>query len=103
LLIYSRLLRLLHSLGYKTFGDFIDESYDKVENPEIRIRKATRQAIELARMSHKQHMKLMRRIKPILEHNQRHFFNSKNRIEHFVKYIYGGKSAYNWLKDCKYD
>jgi len=95
-------LKLLHDLGYKTFGEFIDESYDNIKNPEIRIKAATRQAINLAKMSHPEHIKLMKQLKPILEHNQQHFFSSKNRIENFVKYIHGDKPDYNWLKDCKY-
>ena len=95
-------LKLLHDLGYQTFGDFIDESYDNIENPETRIKAATQQAINLAKMSHKKHIKLMEQLKPILEHNQQHFFSSKNRIENFVKYIHGSNPAYNWLKDCKY-
>jgi hypothetical protein len=95
-------LKLLQDLGYKTFGDYIDESYDTMENPQVRIKAATRQAINLATMTHKEHVKLMKQLKPILEHNQQHFFSSKNRIEHFVKYIYGSDPAYDWLKDCKY-
>lgn len=92
-------LKLLHDLGYKTFGDYINESYDNIGNPQSRIKSATRQAIELASMTHKEHIALMKKLKPILEHNQQHFFSSKNRIENFVKYIYGSDPAYNWLKD----
>ena len=97
-----RSLRLLHDLGYQTFGEFIDESYDDIKNPEIRIKNATRQAINLAKMTHPQHIKLMKQLKPVLEYNRNHFFSSKNRIENFVKYIYGNNPAYNWLKDCKH-
>ena len=92
-------LQLLHDLGYKTFGDYIDESYDDVKNPELRIKAATREAITLAKMSHAKHIKLMKQLKPILEHNQQHFFSSKNRINNFVKYLYGNDPAYNWLKE----
>ena len=92
-------LELLHDLGYKTFGKYIDESYDSIENPQSRIKAATRQAIQIATMTHKEHIALMKKLKPILEHNQKHFFSSKNRIENFVKYIYGSDPAYNWLKD----
>jgi len=95
-------LRLLRELGYKTFGKFIDESYDDIKNSDTRIKSATRQAIKLAQMSHEEHIKLITQLKPILEHNQKHFFSSKNRIENFVKYIYGNNPDYNWLKDCKY-
>ena len=95
-------LKLLQDLGYKTFGEYIDESYDSFENPQVRVKAATRQAINLAKMTHKEHIKLIKQIKPILEHNQQHFFSSKNRIENFVKYIHGADPAYNWLKDCKY-
>ena len=92
-------LSLLHDLGYKTFGNYLDESYDSVYDPVARVKAATEQAIVLASMSHDDHIKLMRELKPILEHNQQHFFSSKNRIENFVKYIYGSDPDYNWLKD----
>lgn len=90
-------LRLLQDLGYKTFGDYIDESYDLVQNPVDRIKLATEQAMKLARMSHDEHIKLIHELKPILEHNQKHFFSSKNRTKFFVKYLYGSDPAYNWL------
>lgn len=96
-------LNLLHDLGYKTFGDYIDESYDRESFCDRRIKMATNECLKLARMSHNEHINLIKAIKPILEHNQQHFFKSKHRIEHFVKYINGNNPAYNWLKDCNYD
>ena len=96
-------LALLHDLGYKTFGDYIDESYDLVKSPVERIEQATEIGLKLALMSHDEHIELIHKLKPILEYNQQHFFRSKNRIKFFVKYIYGNKPDYNWLKDCKYD
>jgi hypothetical protein len=96
-------LELLHDLGYKTFGDYINESYDNIDDPVLRVKTATAEAIRLAKKSDNYHMLLMRKIKPILEHNQKHFFRSKHRIEHFVKYTQGTDPSYNWLNDCKYD
>ena len=96
-------LETLHDLGYKTFGDYIDESYDDIIDTEPRIQRAAHQAAQLARMSHQEHISLINKLKPILEHNQRHFFESKNRFGNFVKYIYGNDPAYNWLKDCADD
>ena len=96
-------LALLRDLGYKTFSPYIDESYDEIESSTARIKSASNLCVKLAQMTHKEHIRLTKKIQPILDHNQRHFFSSKNRIENFVKYIYGNNPAYDWLNDCKYD
>lgn len=36
------ILELLHRKGFITFGDYIDESYDSVQNPEDRLLAVTR-------------------------------------------------------------
>lgn len=96
-------LDLLHDLGYKTFNQYIDESYDNISDPLERTKAATAVMLDLAQKSHEEHIDLMHKIKPILEHNQKHFFNSKYRLKNFVKYLHGDDKMYNWLKDCIYD
>jgi hypothetical protein len=68
-------LRQLHKLGYKTFDGYIDESYDIIEDPNQRMRALCKEAFKLADMTDADHVKLMTAIKPILEHNQKLFFN----------------------------
>ena len=47
-------LRQLRSLGYKTFGDFIDESYDEITDSEERIRVLNREVKRLCSLSLKE-------------------------------------------------
>ena len=69
------ILQALRYSGYKTFGDYIDESYDTIEDDAERLKAVASVAIKLAKMSHNDHIQLMHEIKPILEHNQNVFFN----------------------------
>lgn len=67
----------LHKLGYETFHSVIDESYDVTGDHDRRMRILIRLAHQLIDMSDDQHIKMMTKIKPILEHNQNVFFNKK--------------------------
>jgi hypothetical protein len=55
------------SLGYKTFSDVIDESYDLEPNMELRLEKATTAAINF--MSRTDLDEVMKQLWPIFEHN----------------------------------
>ena len=68
-------LKALHDLGYETFHSVIDESYDLVEDHDIRMELLIQLAFWLVDMSDDEHIKMMTKIKPILEHNQHIFFN----------------------------
>ncbi len=68
-------LRVLHNMGYKTFGNYIDESYDDIEDDEERIRCVTKIMLDLARMSHSHHMAMTKALTPILKHNQNLFMH----------------------------
>ena len=70
-------LKILHDLGYKTFGDYIDESYDiEVDNVK-RLQMVAAEVIRIANMSHSEHIELMHNVKHIVEHNQYIFLNCK--------------------------
>ena len=56
----------LRKLGFQTFGDIIDESYDDESDALIRWRQAWRQMIWLSQQPQKE---ILERIRPIVEHN----------------------------------
>lgn len=68
-------LTALKDLGYETFSSVINESYDYIEDHDRRMEILVETALSLIGMTHKQHIRIMTKIKPILEHNQRHFFS----------------------------
>lgn len=70
-------LDLLHRLGYKTFDCVIDESYDKEENNELRLRKVFEIVKEFSNWDDQQHIQVQKRIQEILLFNQKHFLSSK--------------------------
>lgn len=80
----------LHELGYQTFGEFIDESYDSVTDHIERTYKVLDLCKKLAQMSHDQLQKLNQRIKPILEHNRKLLWDSKSiRIQTLFNQLIG--------------
>ena len=68
-------LKALRDLGYETFNDVIDESYDHIEDPDRRMKLLVEVALRLIDMTDKQHIRMMTKIKPVLEHNQQVFLN----------------------------
>lgn len=70
-------LKLLKELGYQTFGEWIDESYDKIKNDEERMHVCFEIAYELACLPHELHTKMMREMIPVLAHNQQVLLDSK--------------------------
>ena len=68
-------LQALRDLGYKTFDCVIDESYDYQEDHDRRMKLVVKVALQLANMDDERHLRFMKKIKPILEHNQQHFFS----------------------------
>jgi hypothetical protein len=67
-------LKHLQSLGFKTFGEHIDESYDSCENQKERMDKIVKLCLDLKKMDY---TKLYKDTKHIREHNSKHFFESK--------------------------
>jgi hypothetical protein len=62
-------INLLHKLGYKTFGDYIDESYDSIENDKQRLLKAVESIKEFTSLPYGGLTKLMSEMLPIFKHN----------------------------------
>ena len=74
-------LKYLRSLGYKTFGNFIDESYDEIEDNEKRIQILNKEVKRLCNLSLKELHKNYIDTKDILLYNFEHFKKTKERID----------------------
>jgi hypothetical protein len=75
-------LRAFKSLGFKTFHPEIDESYDGETNKDRRIDKIIQAMHDL---SQKDPHAVLERLRPVLEHNKKHFFNNHWNSE-FLQY-----------------
>ena len=74
-------LKHLRSLGYKTFGNFIDESYDEIENNEERIQILNKEVKRLCNLSLQQLHKNYIDTKDILLYNFEHFQRAEERVD----------------------
>lgn len=64
-------LKNLRELGYQTFGDFWDESYDLVVDNEKRMKMIYNQIIRINYLSYDEIEEMYVKMLPILRHNQR--------------------------------
>lgn len=65
------ILKYLKKLGFKTFGDYWDESYDDIEDNSDRIIKVLEVIESLIKKSNEEWDELNKSLKPILEHNRK--------------------------------
>lgn len=68
-------LAYLRSYGFRTFGDYWDESYDNEKNPHKRLDKIFELIKNLNKMSLKDMTMMLRKMEDILAYNRNHFFN----------------------------
>jgi hypothetical protein len=73
-------LAYLRSYGFKTFGDFWDESYDLIEDPILRLKSIVGILTQLSNLSTVQQQTMLKQMHPILEHNYR-LFNSPEFVK----------------------
>ena len=66
-------LEYLRSYGFKTFGDYWDESYDSIEDPVLRLQAVTKILKDLSALTPAQQKDLLTSMIPILEHNYQRF------------------------------
>ena len=69
-------LQALRNLGFQTFGNVIDESYDEIEDHTQRWRSVLAQA---KRLSNLDYWEISRKMQPVLDHNQQHFMSMDGR------------------------
>lgn len=73
-------LQYLRSYGFKTFSDWIDESYDQETNNDTRLDMIANEVAKLCGKSFGQILKIHQEMRPILEHNKKHFFGAFREI-----------------------
>ena len=70
-------LKYLKSYGFKTFGDYIDESYDDVVDPIERLAAVTSTMKSISALTFEQKEKLAVCLQPIVEFNKNWFFSKQ--------------------------
>lgn len=73
-------LAYLKSYGFKTFSDYIDESYDDEQDPDRRIEMIVNELEKLCQMPHKELMTMFEKMKDVLEFNHQHFYGKFKEI-----------------------
>ena len=73
-------LKYLRSYGFKTFSDFIDESYDAETDNTKRMVMIVNEIERLCKLSPAQQRDMFEAMKPILEHNFNHFYGNFRKI-----------------------
>ena len=78
-------LKMLKQLGYKTFDNIIDETYDSVSDPEQRMRELVTVCYSIASRSNKDQLNMIGILKDTLEYNQKNFIKPKvQRIKNYL-------------------
>lgn len=62
-------LQSMRDLGFKTFSDFWDESYDTIQNHNQRMLAILNLCIEISKWDNNKILEFKRQVKPILDHN----------------------------------
>jgi hypothetical protein len=68
-------LEYLRSYGFRTFGNYIDESYDLIEDPYQRLQAVIQLMVKLSRLTVKEKEELNKKLIPIIDHNRQRFFS----------------------------
>lgn len=63
------ILSSIRQLGYKTFGEIIDESYDTIEDDDDRMLAIIEETVRLTKMTKKQRKAFIKTAKEICDHN----------------------------------
>ena len=73
-------LAYLRSYGFKTFDGIIDESYDLIQDPDLRAEAVVDQLAWYCNLSEAEKTDVMRAIEPIVLHNFHHFYGEFKHI-----------------------
>lgn len=83
-------LKSMRNLGFKTFSEFWDESYDEIVDPHQRLQETIKLCNDIGKWDNEKILDFKRRVKPILEHNYQLLKNSSTadiakQVEEIVK------------------
>mgnify|MGYP003339467771 CR=1 FL=1 len=73
-------LATLRSLGYRTFDHAIDNTYDTIENNDLRTQAVVKQLAWYCSLSDKEKTDVMHAVEPIVLHNFHHFYSEFRHI-----------------------
>lgn len=79
-------LQAMRDLGFRTFGEFWDESYDTIQDPTQRMKAIARIIEQISHWSNEQIIEFRRNVRPILDHNYQVLKNSSRR--HIVEKVH---------------
>ena len=82
-------LKYLKSLGFKTFSDIFDESYDNIENDWDRYEAVMSLVETLCKMDYIELKSKYEKSFEVILHNQRVFLNDKNTYSKKLKELIG--------------
>ena len=68
-------LQYLQSYGFETFSDLIDESYDSIVDPQLRLQAIVKEMQRISQLSSIEKCKLYTDLDVICQRNKQHFFN----------------------------
>jgi Fe-S-cluster formation regulator IscX/YfhJ len=71
-------LKSIKALGFKTFSEIWDESYDDIDDDKIRFTKILELIKELCSLSDEQKNELMTKCKPIIEYNHKFLYDRRS-------------------------
>ena len=74
-------LRYLREYGFQTFGQWIDESYDDIEDPLLRMQAIGETMSKICKRSLAELTDMLRAMTPVLEHNYNLFY-SRDFLDH---------------------
>ncbi|CAB4138202.1 hypothetical protein UFOVP328_395 [uncultured Caudovirales phage] len=69
-------LRYLRSYGFTTFGQYIDESYDDIVDPQERLKKIVAEMKRIAQLDSQSKLRLWQNLYSIAEQNKQMFFSN---------------------------
>jgi hypothetical protein len=87
-------LTLLHDLGFKTFGDIFDETYDTIESPQLRMSHILQEVVRMCSLDKTELRKIRDHIRPIIQHNYDFFWN-----EFHAKYLIDIENVKNQIRE----
>ena len=75
-------LEYLRRYGFKTFGDWIDESYDMITNPFRRLDAISAEVEKICRLTKSEQEAMYQEMLPTLQHNRQHFYGDFYSVLH---------------------
>ena len=67
-------LQYLKQYGFKTFNGIIDETYDHITDPYLRMQAVAKQLAWYCGLSKNKKAEIIKQCRPIVEHNFEHFY-----------------------------